>query len=192
MTSRFTSFVGKTVKSGSKVTGAVGCRMVVQSTKDKFLLSKAAAALLGVTTGSTIVLLDKNLGGVATEDNNDRYFITKGYENAKGVMQGAKLGAHLDFSYSSIWGAIINNDPAVTEIKPEDLIKSGKAVKLAKSGNVISLKKVEMDVKPYAEEDGDETVTEFEIEPGVIQPIFLLTNLNFIDHDTKADVEEAE
>jgi hypothetical protein len=131
-----------------------------------------------------------NRGEVTTTENGQRYFITKGYKTATS-QQGAKIGKKLDFSYSGIWSAILMNNPEVTEAKMDDLIAAGKGIISDKSQNFISNKKVNMDVKPFEVEDEDGNVTtEFEVASGVFQKIFVLTNLNFIDHDINVDEEQ--
>lgn len=189
-TSRFSSFVGKAVKSGTKVSGSTNPQLILQSTKDKFKLNEKAAALMGIDAGSYVVLLDVNRGAVETEKNSDRYFITKGYTSSTGGQAGAKIGKKLDFSYSGIWAAILMNKPEVTECKTDDLLALGLGTISDKSENFISNKKVIMDVRPFEVEGEDGIVTEFEVAPGVTQKIYILTNLNFVDHDIKVNDED--
>lgn len=190
-TSRFSSFVGKAVKSGTKVSGSTNPQLILQSTKDKFKLNEKAAALMGIDAGSYVVLLDVNRGAVETTSNADRYFITKGYTSSN-AQAGAKIGKKLDFSYSGIWAAMLMNKPEVTECKTDDLLALGLGTISDKSENFISNKKVVMDVRPFEVEGEDGVVNEFEVAPGVTQKIYILTNLNFVDHDIKVNDEDED
>lgn len=190
-TSRFSSFVGKAVKSGTKVSGSTVPQLILQSTKDKFKINEKAAALMGVDAGSYLVLLDVNRGSVDTTDHNQRYFVTKGYKTSTGDQAGAKLGKKLDFSYSGIWAAILIDEPETTEAKADDLKALGKGDFSEKSQNFISNKKVIMSVKPFEVEDADgNVITEHEIAPGIVQKVYVLTDLEFVDHDAKAELTE--
>ena len=91
--SRFSSsFVGKTVASGSKVQGSAFPTLTAASTKDKFVLNNKALALMGLSEGSNVVMIDLNRGEVVTEDSNARWYITAGWDKGKGNYEGAKLG----------------------------------------------------------------------------------------------------
>jgi hypothetical protein len=189
--SRFSSFLGKTVKSGTKVSGSTTPQLILQSTKDKYKLNEKAAAMIGVAAGSYVVLIDMNRDGITDGDNNQRYFITKGFMENKS-QAGAKLGKKLDFSYSGIWSGMLMDKGDVTECKMEDLLAADKVVVIEKSGNYISKQKLIMDVKPFVIEKEDGTnQEEFEVATGIFQKIYILTNLTFVNHNIE-DIEDSE
>lgn len=189
-TSRFsTSFVGKTVQSGSKVSGSIHPTLVVTSTKDKFNLNQKGLAYLGASEGSYVVLIDVNKGEVTTEQPNDRFFITLGWKKPAG-MEGAKIGKGGTFSYAGVYSAMQLNRPEISEATVKDMVEAGIGItRETPSGNeaFIATQKVTFKIERLVvEEDGD-VVNEFEVAPGVIQPVYCLTERSVEAHDPKAE-----
>lgn len=193
-TSRFQSFVGKTVKSGVKSTGSMYPTLVATSTKDKFKLDRKAMAALGVDVEGYVNLIDVNLGGVETEDCNQRWFITAGYKGSDGQYKGAKIGNGGTFSYAGTYAAMLINDPAVTEATERDLVEAGKGRIYATKGEkqaFVATNKVAFRLERYTVTDENGEVQDmFEVAPGVIQPVFSLTHRTEIEHESEAGLDE--
>ena len=195
--SRFsTSFVGKTVASGSKVQGSAFPTLTATSTKDKFVLNTKAQALLGLSEGSYIVMIDLNRGNVVTEDSNARWYITKGWDKGKGVIEGAKLGKGGSFSYAGIYSAIQMNKPDISEASVKDMVAAGKGI-TRETGTAdnpkeafIATQKVSFKVGRLvtpAETEGEPDLDQFEVSAGIFQPVYALTDLDVTAHTPRAD-----
>lgn len=187
--SRFsTSFVGKTVQSGSKVSGSIHPTLVVTSTKDKFNLNQKGLAYLGATEGSYVVLIDVNKGEVTTEESNDRFFITLGWKKAAGI-EGAKIGKGGTFSYAGVYSAMQLNKPDISEATVKDMVAAGVGITRETPGGAdafIATQKVTFKIERLVVEGEDgELIKEFEVAPGVIQPVFCLTERSVDAHDPK-------
>jgi hypothetical protein len=200
--SRFSSsFVGKTVASGSKVQGSAFPTLTAASTKDKFVLNSKALALMGLSEGSNVVMIDLNRGEVVTEDSNARWYITKGWDKGKGQTEGAKLGKGGSFSYAGIYSAIQMNKPDISEATVKDLKEAGKGIIRAtgtpedpKEAFIATQKvtfKVEKLVQPN-EVEGEPDLTEFAVAEGIFQTVYALTEMDVVAHTPRADGKEEE
>lgn len=194
-TSRFSSFVGKTVQSGSKPSGSIFPQLTLMSTKDKFQLNKKARALLGVDEGSYVVLIDINLGEVMTTDTNKRWHITKGYVDEKGNDKGAKLGKNGAFSYAGIYAAININEPEITEGTDLDLVEKAKGRIYETKGDkeaFVAVNKITYTLERVTVPGEDEgtVIDTFEVAKGVVQPVFVLTKRIETPHVSVAGIEE--
>lgn len=198
-TSRFSSFIGKAVMSGSKPSGSAFPEIVATSTKDKFSLNKKAMALMGLSEGSYVVLIDVNRGKVTTEDHNARYFITPGWKNKDNQYCGAKISKQGVFSYAGIYSAIQMDDPQIDEATVKDMVDNGKGIlreTKGKNESFIATQKVSFKVEELTEKDEEgNDITEFEVAAGVFQKVYALTAYTIIPHDPKevektADGEE--
>ena len=176
------------VKSGSKISSYANPTLVINPTKDQFTLDSKACSLLGVDTGSRVVLIDMCfIHGEVNTDMTNRFFITKGYlvnENE----QGAVLGKTKSFSYGKVWGAMLKHEAGVNEIRSTELIKDGLLVQQGKS--YIALKKGTAEVVPCVDEDGEPI--KYEFVAGQPQPMFALTNFGFTKHDPKTQSSTEE
>jgi hypothetical protein len=190
--SRFTSFTGKTVASGSKVSGSAFPTLMITSTKDKFVLNNKALALMAIATGSYVVLIDMNRGEVTTTDPNARFFITKGWEKPNGAFEGAKIGAGGSFSYAGVYSAMQMNKPDITEATIKDMVDADLGItregKDSGKENFIATQKVSYKVERVTnvikDEEGNEvTVSEFEVAPGVVQQVYALVERTEIEHN---------
>lgn len=191
--SRFSSsFIGKTVQSGSKVQGSAFPTLTATSTKDKFVLNTKALALMGLSEGSYVVLIDTNRGEVTTEDSNARWYITAGWDKGKGQTEGAKLGKGGGFSYSGVYSAIQMNVPDISEASVKDMVAAGKGiVRDTNSGKeaFIALQKVTFNVAKLVEKaatEGEADVTEFEVAKGIFQKVYCLTDMDVTAHDPRS------
>jgi len=197
--SRFsTSFVGKAVQSGSKVQGSAYPTLTVTSTKDKFVLNNKAQALLGLSEGSNIVMIDLNRGSVVTEDSNARWYLTGGWDKGKGQTEGAKLGKGGSFSYAGIYSAIQMNKPDISEASVKDMVAAGKGItrvtgtKEDPKEAFIALQKVTFKVEKLVqpnEVEGEPDLTEFEVSKGIFQPVYALTEMDVVAHTPRAEGE---
>ena len=195
--SRFSSnFVGKTVASGSKVGGSAYPQLIVTSTKDKFVLNGKALSLMKLAEGLNVVMIDVNRGEVTTQDSNARWFLTAGWDKGKGNFEGAKIGKNGSFSYAGIYSAMQMNKPDIAEAKPTDMVAAGLGIfrDEAKKEGFIATQKVNFKVERLAEEDADgNLITDFEVAPGIKQPVYCLTELEVVAHTPRsAEEEEAE
>ena len=200
--SRFSnSFVGKTVASGSKVQGSMFPTLTATSTKDKFVLNGKALGLMGLSDGSYVVMIDLNRGNVVTEDSNARWYITKGWDKGKGVIEGAKIGKNGSFSYAGIFSAIQMNKPEISEASVKDMVEAGKGITRA-TGTVddpkeafIALNKVSFKVGRLvtpADVEGEPDLDQFEVSAGVFQPVYALTDMDVTAHTPRTDGKEDE
>lgn len=190
LTSRFQSFVGKSVQSGAKSSGSMFPTLLATSTKDKFQLDRKARALIQVDEGGYVSLIDVNIGAVQTEDCNQRWFITKGWKGSDGQFKGAKLGKGGTFSYAGIYAAMQINDPTITEGSDRDLVELGKGRLYETKGQqeaFVATNKVSFRVERYVikDEEGNITQDEFEVADGVMQPVFALVNRTEIVHESE-------
>lgn len=194
--SRFSnSFVGKTVQSGSKVQGSAYPQLIATSTKDKFVLNQKALALMGLGEGDYIVMIDFNKGEKVTDNPNERYYLTKGWDKGKGNYEGAKIGKGGSFSYAGIYSAIQMNNPDISEASVKDMVAAGVGITRA-TGTAdnpkeafIATQKVSFKVSRLvtpSTEDGEPDVTEFPVAKDVIQPVFALTEMDITKHDPRA------
>lgn len=196
--SRFSSsFIGKTVQSGSKVSGSAFPTLTITSTKDKFVLNPKSLALLGLSEGDYIVLIDVNRGEVTTTDSNARWYLTKGWDKGKGNMEGAKIGKGGGFSYSGVYSAIQMNTPEISEASIKDMVNAGKGIVRStesKAEAFIATQKVVFKVEKLAEaiEGSDELKTEFEVSKGVSQKVYALTEMDVLAHDPRNPSEPEE
>ena len=176
------------VKSGSKVSGYANPTLVISPTKDQFTLDSKACSLIGVGVGDKVLLADMCfVNGEVNTDLANRFFITKGYK-VDGVEQGAILGKTRSFSYGKVWGAMLNHEAGVNEIRSTELVKAGILIQQGKA--YISLKKGTAEVVPCVDEDGAPVMYEF-VE-GQPQPMFSLTNFGFSAHDPKTQSASTE
>ena len=191
--SRFSSFVGKAVASGSKVSGSAYPQLAVTSTKDKFVLNSKALALMGLSEGSNVVMIDVNRGEKTTDDHNERWFLTAGWDKGKGNLEGAKIGKNGSFSYAGIYSAMLMDNPEIAEAKPADMVNAGLGIyrDAEKKEGFIANRKVYFKVERLAEEGTDgELITEFEVASGVKQAVFALTGYEVAPHTPRAGEEE--
>ena len=193
VSSRFASFVGKGVKSGSKQSGSMYPTLTLTSTKDKFLLDEKAMALIGVTPGSNVVLIDINKARPETTDENERFYITKGWANGDQV-EGAKIGKNGSFSYAGIYGAIQINDPEITMASEEDMVEKGKGRIYETQGGkegFVATNKVRFRLEQYVETDEEgNKITKFPVAEGVVQEVYRLINRTEIEHESDAGMNE--
>jgi len=190
-TSRFsTSFAGKVVASGSKVLGSAFPTLTVASTKDKFVLNPKALALMGLSEGDYVVLIDVNRGERTTDDPNSRWYLTKGWDKGKGAMEGAKIGKGGGFSYSGVYSAIQMNDPDLSEASVKDMVAAGKGIlRDTESGKeaFIATQKVNFKVEKLVEKgEGEELIDTFEVAKDVVQKVYALTEMDIVAHDPKS------
>lgn len=195
LTSRFQSFVGKSVKSGAKSTGSMYPTLTATSTKDKFQLDRKAMALIGVDVESYVSLIDVNIGEVVTENCNERWFITKGWKGQDGQFKGAKIGKGGNFSYAGVYAAVQINDPSVTEATDRDLVELGKGRIYETAGEkqaFVATNKVTFKVERLVikDEEGNITQDEFEVATGVIQPVYALVSRTELAHESSAGLDE--
>ena len=191
--SRFTSFVGKAVASGSKVSGSAYPQLTVTSTKDKFVLNSKALALMKLAEGLNVVMIDVNRGEKTTEDTNARWFLTAGWDKGKGNFEGAKLGKNGSFSYAGIYSAILMNNPDIAEAKPADMVNAGLGIyrDAEKKEGFIANRKVYFKVERLAEEGPDgELITEFDVAAGIKQPVYVLTEMEVTPHTPRSEEED--
>ncbi|MCK9429968.1 MAG: hypothetical protein M0R17_08180 [Candidatus Omnitrophica bacterium] len=198
--SRFSnSFVGKTVASGSKVQGSAYPTLTATSTKDKFVLNGKALALMGLSEGSNVVMIDMNRGEQVVDDSNARWYLTQGWDKGKGQTEGAKIGRNGSFSYAGIYSAIMMNNPAISEASIKDMVAAGKGITrqtgtadAPKEAFIATQKvtfKVERLIQPN-EVEGEPDLTEFEVAKGIFQPVFALTEMDIVAHTPRAEGEE--
>lgn len=197
--SRFsTSFVGKTIQSGSKMTGSAYPSLTVASTKDKFVLNQKAMALMGIGEGDNVVMIDLNKGNVITENSNERWYITKGWDKGKGNVEGAKIGKNGSFSYAGIYSAMQMNKPDISEANIKDMVAAGVGITRATKGDkeaFIATQKINFKVSPFAQPstiEGEPDITSFEVAKDVHQPVFALTEMEVIEHTPREVGEESE
>lgn len=195
--SRFSSsFIGKTVASGSKVQGNAFPTLTATSTKDKFVLNTKALALMGLAEGNNVVMIDLNRGEVVTENSNERWYITAGWDKGKGQTEGAKLGRGGAFSYSSIYSAIQMNKPDISEASVKDMVAAGKGItRVNKEGKeaFIATQKVTFKVEKLVQKgEGDEDIQEFEVAPGIYQKVYALTEYEVTEHDPRSISDEED
>ena len=149
--------------------------LTLTSTKDKFLLDEKAMALLGVTPGSNVVLIDINKARPETTDENERFYITKGWPNGDQV-EGAKIGKNGSFSYAGIYGAIQINDPEITMASEEDMVEKGKGRIYETQGGkegFVATNKVRFRLEQYVETDEEgNKITKFPVAEGVVQEVY--------------------
>lgn len=199
MQSRFSSsFVGKTVASGSKVQGSIYPTLTVTSTKDKFVLNTKALGLMGLSEGSNIVMIDMNRGEQVVDDSNARWYLTMGWDKGKGQTEGAKIGRNGSYSYAGIYSAIQMNNPAISEASVKDMVSAGKGITRVtgtaedpKEAFIATQKvtfKVERLVQPN-EVEGEPDLTEFEVSKGIFQPVYALTEMEIIPHTPRSEGE---
>lgn len=182
--------VGKGVTAGKKVQVENEPRISTDVAFNKLTINAKAASMMGLVDGDFIYIMD--LGKDSLEDGT-RFLACKGFQ-ANGKMQGSKLtsvskveGAdvRLSFSYSPIWGAMINNDINVSEISGFDLIKKGLVQEYTTESGSKSkrgLKRVYFNIEPVTDEDGEQTEeVVFEDNDGetYTRPVFFLTNAYF-------------
>lgn len=193
--SRFsTSFVGKTIQSGSKVQGSAYPTLTVTSTKDKFVLNQKAMALLGIDEGDYIVMIDLNKGERVTENPNERWYLTKGWEKGNGNFEGAKIGKNGSFSYAGIYSAMQMNQPDISEASIKDMVAAGKGITRTsgegkdKKEAFIAIQKVSFKVQRFAqpnEVEGEPDVTEFPVAKDRTQAVYALTDMDVTEHTPK-------
>jgi hypothetical protein len=185
--SRFSnSFKGKLVVSGSKMSGSAFPTLTATSTKDKFNLNQKALALMGLAPGSNVVMIDMNKGEVVETDCNKRWYLTAGYDNGRGDKTGAKISNTGGFSYAGIYGAMVLNQPDISEASVKDLVDAGKGIfrETPKEKQAfIGLQKVNFKVEKLVDEAGNDI---FEVAEGVYQKVFALTERTEEEHDPKA------
>lgn len=190
--SRFSSsFIGKTVASGSKVQGSAFPTLTATSTKDKFVLNNKALALMGLAEGNNVVMIDLNRGEVVTDNPNERWYITAGWDKGKGQTEGAKLGRGGAFSYSGIYSAIQMNQPDISEASVKDMVAAGKGITRTSADgekeSFIATQKVSFKVEKLVQKgEGDEDIQEFEVAPGIYQKVYALTEYEVIPHDPRS------
>jgi hypothetical protein len=196
--SRFSSsFVGKAVTSGSKVQGRTFPALTVASTKDKFVLNSKALALMGLSEGSYVVMIDMNKGNVVTENPNERFYLTAGWDKGKGNFEGAKIGKGGSFSYSGVYSAIIMGKPEISEANIKDMAAAGKGIlRVSNAGTpdeketFIGTQKVEFKVEKLVQPNptaGEPDLTEFEVSSGVFQTVYALTEQEITAHTPRTD-----
>lgn len=202
--SRFSSsfLLGKVVISGSKSTGSAYPALTVTSTKDKFSLNQKALAIMELVEGMNVVMLDLNKGQQVTDNPNERFYLTKGWDKGKGNMEGAKIGKNGNFSYAGVYSAIVMNDPTISEASVKDMEKAGKGIIRTNNAGTdkekeafIGLQKITFKVERLvqkAEVEGEADTTEFKVAEGITQPIYALTEMDTIKHTPReAEAEVA-
>lgn len=194
-----TSFVGKTIASGSKVQGSAYPTLTAASTKDKFVLNSKALALMGLGEGSNVVMIDLNKGEVVTDDSNARWYVTAGYPKGNGNIEGAKIGKNGSFSYAGIYSAIMMNNPSISEASIKDMAAAGKGIiRVSGEGEdtkdiFIATQKVAFKVSRLVQPnpvEGEPDLTEFEVTTGKYQPVFALTEMDITAHTPRSENEE--
>lgn len=192
MTKFKTNLLGKGVKPGAKVQSSRNPQLYTDLGFNKLTLNAKAAKLMNLTDDDYIYLFDL---GVEAQDGI-RFVACKGFE-ANGTMQGAKLAStskevdtdvRLSFSYSPIWGAMLKNDPEVTDMSSFDLIKEGYMQEYTSTGGKAkskrALKRAYFTVVPLLDEDGEHSELEvFEDVDGEIHTALCygLTDASFKD-----------
>jgi hypothetical protein len=202
------SLIGKGVTPGVKTFQSSKPELITDLGVNKFTINAKVAQMMGLAAGDYIYMID---AGVDATDMNDRFYICKGFM-ANGKMQGAKLATtskeakenvRLSFSYSRVWGAMLNNELEVSELTPTDMLKKGlvqeyvteaDAAGKHEGGNLArrALKRLYYEVEPVTDEEGNavETAVFQDNDGNVIEvPVFILTKGFFKDVDEK-DVEE--
>lgn len=184
-------FMGKSVKSGVKATGSAFPQLILASTKDKFVLNQRALAMLGIEKGSYVVMYDENLGANPTDDRNVRFFITRGWVDAKGNPVGAKVGKDGSFSYTGVYSAMLMNDKDITGCTSDDLVRAGKASYAKESENFISKTKLFGTLKKVTVDDENGNVIDkFEVSEGRFQEMYVITDIAEEEHVPGVDVDD--
>jgi len=206
-TSRFSQgFAGAIVAPGTKVLASSRPECIAVSTKDKFVLNPSAMAVLGVTIGDRVAIIDMLKTGIEVT-MNERFFLVPNYTNNTGAVIGAKIGKGNAFSYSGVWSAIISGDSTILAAKPEDLVRMERAViternltdkdgnelldkegKPLKGSTAVALFKAHFEVSPVLNAEGANLhVVDKE---GTMAPVFALTNVEYVDHEPRAVDED--
>lgn len=183
------------VQKVSKILESTSPECTLFTTENKFGINTAARRLMGLDGGDRVIMLDMNIGvndPNELRDINERFFLAENLIDAK--MNKGKLSKKGDFSYSGCWGAILYNDPAITEIPVRKLVDKEIVIrtKNGKLNSHTSTKKVIFDVKLYTQEDENGNIQDvFDIGAGTPQPIYLLENYREFPHtvETKDDEE---
>ncbi len=189
------SFVGKTVQSGSKLTGFMNPTISVNSTKDQFTLDQKAMDLLGVQENDYVVLIDNHKGEFDPEA--PRFYMTKGYMK-DGGQKGAKIGKNKSFSYSVIWGAMLANEDGKTQISIAELEANELVIQReTKKGGIstIGLKKILYNLEVIANEEGQAVEVPIDVDSegnDIMGIVYSLVSRVEQDHDPKAVAGEAD
>ena len=191
------NFKTAVVKPGTKVTDESRPVLTVTPTFNSLRLNKSAQQLFQHYLVDT--LDDEKIGmrvlmfDMAVQypdiDPNSRFAICEGYLDDKGAPVGAKVAADTgNFSYSVIYGAMLLQDNAVTNITPAALIDKGLVYPKEagdKSPQYTATKVINTVLEPYA--NGEE----FEVANGVYRKLWLVTNFVENDH-TKREFGKSE
>lgn len=220
-------FAQTVVKSGKRVTTSSEAQVVALSGYNMFSTNEPLRTLLGIDKGGEfdrVVMYDfalkatakdvadglaANVGDVyGCDNNNERFFISKGYKIDK-KAKGAKVTQNQTFTYSPIWGTILNDKLDVKELNIRDLVERGILKEFtAKRGKTahVGLKKAFMDVVPvYVDDNGNATfentgnpfmidasfvggkvMTDFNDEECTV-PIYCLTNIKIEDYEPQVE-----
>ena len=185
------AFVGKVVRSGSKVNGSSRPEVVLVSTFNKFTLNSAGMRTMGLVKGQKIVVLD--ITEEATDIQN-RFFVTPGYDTGevdddnKAVFEGATLSPQGGFNYSVVWGNILSGDHESVQQSESDLVRKG-LVEKKEGAKPVALKKIHMKLEVVA--DGEVLPIGEDAEGNKIeQKVWMLTDFEEKDHTPRNGDED--
>lgn len=178
------NFKTAVVKSGSKVTDESKPLLYVTSTMNSFKLNKKALQALGIGVGDRVVLLD---AGKQASDNNMRFFICKNF-TVDGKEMGSLISKTQGFNYSVVYGAMLAQDLDVISIGAQQMVEAGLLYPKNETKNTqyVATKTAVCDIVPF--NDGELV----EVADGVELPMFLITNFNFSDHESRVNDDESE
>lgn len=164
------NFKTANVKSGSRSTSESAPFLTLTPSLNSFKLNKTAMSALGINEGQRIVLFDA-FGQGELESNDERFYIAPAQYEVDGVEQGAIVSKKLlGFSYSSVYGSMLCNNPEVGGMTVPELVEEGLVTaRTNEAGNVThsAVKSMVYKLVPFG--DGD-----VEIADGVERPLFQL------------------
>jgi len=191
------NFKTAVVKPGTKVTDESRPVLTLTPTFNSLRLNKNAQQLVqqylidtldDEKIGTRVLMFDMAVQ-YPDIDPNSRFALCEGYIGDDGAPVGAKVAVDTgSFSYSVIYGAMLLQDNAITNITPAALIERGLVYPKAagdKSPQYTSTKVVNTVLEPYA--NGEE----FEVANGVYRKLWLVTNFTEDDH-TKREITKKE
>jgi hypothetical protein len=140
------------IRPGQKVSNYTAAEVSTTPTVNKFNMNPLASSKLGVKAGDKIYLIEDT----NSDDLNAKYYIGK-TSNPKGVLltsptKSVNDGVALAFSYSVIWGKILQAKDDAVDLPIGMLVKEGLVAER------VIIKK-DKDGNPILDADGNETTT---------------------------------
>lgn len=177
------------IKSGTKAVSEASPVLSLTTSYNGFKLNKKAMAQLGVVAGvdkehpgDRVILFDMRYdenGERTGLEQREGFFICKaGFEDEKGVEQGATIGSHRTFNYSEAYGNILCDDINVESIDYDSLVAKG-LMRTTDKKSKVAMKTVVTELIPY--NDGEPTL----IPGGHERVLFQLGNFRFKDNEAK-------